>query len=641
MTVTDVLVSAGMDADIGLSVIGSAYAGATFTAADDINITGDSLVVTADANQIGLISSVAFISASIAANATLDINAGTHNSTSDLNMNVGSTLVNAQAFGIASSAAVAYATANALFTAGNDININGGPVNVVADADAITDGGTNSAFAYAGMVMFAGTHGTGDLNVNVDVSATANANTNAYGSAGAVALVLENAANNINVTGTIIATANAVGSSGQAYGLGAVGLFAGSDINVTGDINANASADNNGSASAIAGVIMSDSGNISVSGGVNVNATAVNSFGPAGTGDANAYAFMVASASSIIDMGGVTVNADALCSGSTGSCNAFAGAAGLVVTGGDITLSGPITVQSFATDNNTGTTASATANLRIISSSGSVNVGPINVLASAFNDHGTSPQANALASGFVFAFNSNTVSDITITANADVGSGNSGLASGQGYLLVQTATGNAGNNNLNGALSVNVGLNGLSTTGYARLELDAAGSSGMNIAGPGFAVPHAEAGGASVTNVMSDIDTVNNATAELVIPHVIVTDNELTRRLVVTWLEASGFLLPTAFDSQSLGDGHERSGGPTGGQHVIRNGTRRSTILGLPNGNGFGGFSVDENGNIIFRASFGGLPDDAPLPPDLCVSTEREHLGGIMNCGWTDEPKFY
>ena len=552
-----------------------------------MNLTGNTLTVQADANGF---------STSAFASASMNVVAGSHGVYGSINHDIGQTTVSAYAAGASTGSALAHLTMTAL----DDINATG-DFDVTATAaynEFVANANAQSLFMAPGNITVNG-------NVNVDGSASAYANT------------------------------------GMAYGSGVSQFLASGDIDVNGDVTVSGLGYANGTATGFAAADIMAIGNISVSGNVDVSADATNSFGPAGSGDANALAVLNVLASGTIDMGGISVNADALCSGNSGPCDAFANARGTVNSFGDITLSGPINVMSIAIDNNTGSVASATANLAIISSSGSVDVGDINVLASAVIDHGGG-SALASANGFVFAFNSNTVSDITITANADGGS--SGFASGQGYLLVQTATGNAGNNNLNGGLSVNVGLTGGSTAGYARLELDAAGSSGMNIAGPGFAIPHAEAGGASVTNVMSDIDTVNNATAELVIPHIIVTDNELTRRLVVTWLEASGFLLPTAFDSDSLGDGHVRAGGDTGGQHVMRNGTERSTIFGLPNGNGFGGFTVDDDGNIIFRASFGGLPDNAslPLPPDLCSTGEdNRHLYGILNCGWENEPVFY
>jgi hypothetical protein len=457
------------------------------------------------------------------------------------------------------------------------------------------------------------------------------------------------------VTGTITADANATGSSGLASAIAALALIANSSaINVTGTLTASAFASNNGTAGALSLMALISPTDIVIDGDINVNAGAVNSFGPAtGSGDAFATALFAAYAGSNINVGGpVSITADALCSGASGLCDAYAISFGAFLAAGptgDINLSGPINVQSVATANNTGNYASASANLFIVNtggSSGDITLGPIDVTASAIIDHNSNQvTARSYGNAEIVTYGSNTLNgDITVSGNATLfnDTHSNELASGQANLLVRTIT---GNNFINAGLSVinDLIVSGGSshTAGFARLELDAAGSNGSNIAGPGFVPPIARSGNAFVQDIASNSASSGNAFAQLVIPHVIVTDNELTRRMVITHLEATGFLLPTAFDSDSLGDGNRRAGGDTGGQMVIRNGTRRSTIFGLPNGNGFGGFSVDDNGNIIFRASFGGLPDNAtlPLPTDLCDAVEDE--GGVLNCPWESEPVFY
>ncbi|HKK16982.1 MAG TPA: hypothetical protein VJ981_09750, partial [Gammaproteobacteria bacterium] len=272
----------------------------------------------------------------------------------------------------------------------------------------------------------------------------------------------------------------------------------------------------------------------------------------------------------------------------------------------------------------------------------------------AFIDHGAA-QALAYGSAMIQANGSNTLNgDITVEGNASTASA-SGLASGYANLLVRTIL---GNNNINGGLSVSADLvtgGAGSTAGFARLELDAAGSNGSNIAGPGFAIPSATAGGASVQNVETDSASSGNALAQLIIPHVIQLANELTRRMVVTYIGVTGYVLPTGFyisDRKEPGNGTATGGNSAATLLAwhghVGLGTYRSTLFNQSSGNGLGGFYVDENGVPVFRASMGGLPDQAELPfaevCDLGDDNRRRVTvgGGILNCPWDDqEPTFY
>jgi filamentous hemagglutinin family protein len=655
-------VYASAEVDYAGMAMASANAMADINGNLGVDVSGDTLSVVAAADAYGM---PAGTNASAIANADLTVLSSSGSAT----LSNSNTLVAAIAF--ASMAGTANATANATgtLTGNSGVNVTGNSLQVAGFAGSLfgssVGGDANAtlnitatsgdifldnsvtavdALSYAGFASFAAANADAMANLNagnnvlvtnsLNIDALASNGIASDSSASANATLSMIAGSSIDVASVNVdAYANAFSGPTAVAVANATGTFsAGSDITF-GNISITAEGDAQGTASASANGTLTAGLNIN-GGDINVSASADNFVN--GTGDAIVVANMTMTAGSSVDIDGITVNADALCSGATGSCNPNATATGNVTAPGDISISGPINVSAIAIANNTGSAATASASF-VANAGGNLNVGPINTLAFARINHSGAAVADATGTTVLTAGSNMTVSDVITSANA-INLGSTGSANGVATSTITTGTGDI---TINGSLiSVATLIAPDATSGTAGITLIAAGGAGQNIAGNNFSIPLAVAGPASVQSLSSTSTTVGAATAFLVISPTIVVDNSLTLRSLLTNLEPTGFLLHTWFGTYP--GGGSNGDGTNGSNSGFRNGTPRGIVFNLPDGAGPGGFAVDDNGNVIFRPSFGGLPQNAalPLPFDICDSGGGKR-GSVVNCGWEDEPVFY
>ena len=213
----------------------------------------------------------------------------------------------------------------------------------------------------------------GDITIDGDVSVVANAlASTGAGDANAVALLTLRANISLDVEGHIGVAADAT-----AHGASPASALATATANIVG-------------------------GRVTVDSGIDVTAAADETNSDGGDARALANLAMSASTGTLAVNGHIRVSADATTEGSKGTAVANA-TANLHANNGDIFLTGNVDVDATAiASESTGGGASACANLKIIASSGTVEIHG-NVMVNAFADHEGTGSARADADALIWA----------------------------------------------------------------------------------------------------------------------------------------------------------------------------------------------------------------------------------------------